>query len=404
MELFKRQGENDRAFIFRIGRAKEQGIIDLTWDTIADIFNKELTEIKGPDEKLSPSTYRQQYRLAVLYYEDVFKDMVSNENDVALLEEIKKEKYKMFDYRNAYNELLRGRARQEEINDIIREEIHNGHLCALEPRYEYYENYIGKDIENDIMLINLHDLHYGAMVSNYWNKYSPSICKERLEQYLVQIQKIQEKHKCSSCVVACNGDLISGNIHESIKVTNKENVIKQLMGVSELIGQFLSELSCIFKNGTVRFASVAGNHSRIEKKEDALKSERLDDLVGWWLEARLQNFKNIKFDECEKIDDTMYLIEIKGKIYCGVHGDYDYNNKKILELKTIINKDIYGILTGHLHHNKIDSVQGIKIIMSGSMQGVDDYCVAKRIFGQPEQLVCICDEKGLKCSYDIVLD
>ena len=66
----------------------------------------------------------------------------------------------MFDYRNAYNELLRGRARQEEINEIIREEIRNGHLCALEPKYEYYENYIGKNIESDTMLINLHDLHF----------------------------------------------------------------------------------------------------------------------------------------------------------------------------------------------------------------------------------------------------
>ena len=82
MDLFKKPGENDRAFIFRIGRAKEQGIIDLTWEAIADIFNKELTEIKGVEEEFSASTYRQQYRLAVLYYEDVFKDMVSNENNL----------------------------------------------------------------------------------------------------------------------------------------------------------------------------------------------------------------------------------------------------------------------------------------------------------------------------------
>lgn len=399
MDLFKRQGENDRAFIFRIGRAKEQGVIDLTWETIAEIFNDELTEIKGPDERLSASTYRQQYRLAVLYYEDVFKDMVSNENDIALLEEIKKEKYKLFDQRNAYNELLRGRARQEEINKIIKDEIHNGNLKVLEPNYDKWLPFY---FEDDVMLINLHDLHYGASFSNYWGKYSPEICKQRMEEYLEEIKRIQNIHHCSSCVVACNGDMISGNIHQSIKVTNKENVIKQLIGVSELIATFLSELSGMFS--LVRFANVSGNHSRLEKKEDAQKGERLDDVIPWWLEARLQNFENIKFDSYEKIDDTMYLIEIKGKIYCGVHGDYDYNDKKILDLKTMINKDIYGVLTGHLHHNKIDSVQGIKLIMSGSLQGVDDFCVSKRIFGKPEQLVCICNEKGLKCAYDIVFD
>ena len=42
--------------------------------------------------------------------------------------------------------------------------------------------------------------------------------------------------------------------------------------------------------------------------------------------------------------------------------------------------------------------------MSGSLQGVDDFCVSKRIFGKPEQLVCICNEKGLICAYDIVFD
>ena len=315
------------------------------------------------------------------------------------LEEIKKEKYKLFDQRNAYSELIRGRARQEEINEIIKKEIHNGQLKVLKPNYENWKyNYF----EDDVMLINLHDLHYGAFFSNYWNTYSPEICKERLEEYLEEIKSIQNIHRCSSCVVACNGDMISGNIHQSIKVTNKENVIKQLIGVSELIARFLSELSTMFP--MVKFASVAGNHSRLEKKEDAQKGERLDDLVSWWLEARLQNFDNIKFDSCEKIDDTIYLIEIKGKIYCGVHGDYDYNDKKILDLKTMINKDIYGVLTGHLHHNKIDSIQGIKLIMSGSLQGVDDYCVSKRIFGKPEQLVCICSEKGLRCAYDIVFD
>ena len=74
MDLFKRDNECDRQFIWRIGKAKEQGYIDLSWDEIADIFNEELTEIKTKEEKMSSSTYRQQYRIACLYYEDVFKE------------------------------------------------------------------------------------------------------------------------------------------------------------------------------------------------------------------------------------------------------------------------------------------------------------------------------------------
>ena len=40
MELFKQKGENDRSFIYRLGRAKEEGVIELSWDEITDIFKR----------------------------------------------------------------------------------------------------------------------------------------------------------------------------------------------------------------------------------------------------------------------------------------------------------------------------------------------------------------------------
>ena len=43
------------------------------------------------------------------------------------------------------------------------------------------------------------------------------------------------------------------------------------------------------------------------------------------------------------------------------------------------------------------------VVAAGSFQGVDDFCVQKRIYGYPEQLICICDKNGIYCSYDIKL-
>ena len=48
---------------------------------------------------------------------------------------------------------------------------------------------------------------------------------------------------------------------------------------------------------------------------------------------------------------------------------------------------LYAVLSGHLHHNKIDEVQGVKTIMAGSFLGMDDYCVQKRIYGKAEQML-----------------
>lgn len=309
--------------------------------------------------------------------------------------ELQKERQRFFDQRVAFNKVVRERARQEELNDILVESVKHGELLPLD-----YEPHCVQESDNDLV-VSLNDIHFGAVVDNYWQKYDSDICRKMTCKYLDEIIHIADIHRSENCVVWANGDMISGNIHNSIAVTNKENVIDQIIGVSELIAEFIAELSKHF--GKVTFVSVSGNHSRIDTKERALMQERLDDLVEWYLKARLQDFENVTIGGGERIDCTMYLIDIRGKTYCGVHGDYDSNAGKIQSLQQMAGKRLYAVLLGHLHHNKIDTVQGIKTIMAGSFLGMDDYCVAHRIVGEPEQMVCVCDSNGVKCSYDIKL-
>ena len=99
----------------------------------------------------------------------------------------------------------------------------------------------------------------------------------------------------------------------------------------------------------------------------------------------------------------MYLVDVRGKTYCGVHGDFDGSAGKVQSLQTMAGRPLYAVLTGHLHHNKMDEVQGVKTIMAGSFLGMDDYCVQKRIYGRAEQMICVCDSSGVRCSYDIPL-
>ena len=311
--------------------------------------------------------------------------------------EFQVERQKFFDQRNAFNKLVRERSRQEELNEILVAAIQSGNLLQL--NYEYHE-VIPSD--NDL-LVSLNDIHYGATVNNYWNTYNSDICREMMRRYLDNVIQIAHTHGSENCVVWANGDEISGNIHKSITVTNKENVIEQIKGVSELIAEFIAELSKHF--ATVTFVSVAGNHSRLDpNKDNALVSERLDDLIEWYLAARLQSFENVIIGGGEKVDETMYLIDVRGKTYCGVHGDFDGSPSKIQALQTMARKPLYAVLSGHLHHCKMDDVQGIRTIMAGSFLGMEDYCVQKRIYGRPEQMVCVCDETGVRCSYNVGLN
>lgn len=314
--------------------------------------------------------------------------------------ELQAERQKFYDQRNAFNKLVRERSRQEELNEILVKSIQEGDLPRLD--YEFDPYGVVTQSDNDL-LVSLNDIHYGATVENYWNTYNSDICREMMCRYLDRIIQIARTHSSQNCIIWANGDEISGNIHKSITVTNKENVIEQIKGVSELIAEFIAELSKHFV--TVTFVSVAGNHSRLDpNKDNALVSERLDDLIEWYLAARLQSFENVIIGGGEKVDETMYLIDVRGKTYCGVHGDFDGSPSKIQALQTMARKPLYAVLSGHLHHCKIDDVQGIRTIMAGSFLGMDDYCVQKRIYGRPEQMVCVCDETGVRCSYNVSLN
>ena len=393
--LSKRPNETDLAYHKRLVYGK---LVD---GTLADEDYSELSSYIYGKEYSTDVARRMMYgskRTLDLLDSSVERSITSDDILSELDEkkiELQKEKQKFFDQRTALNKLIRERARQEELNDILMAAVTNGDL----PKLDYIPS--GPIVSDNDLLVSLNDIHYGADVNNYWNKYNSNICKEMMGGYLDRIIEIGHLHNSENCIVWENGDAISGNIHNSIAVTNKENVIQQVIGVSELIAEFLSELSNHF--ATVQFVSVSGNHSRMDIKDRALKDERLDDLVEWYLSARLQNFENIIIGIGEKVDSTMYLIDIRGKTYCGVHGDYDGSPAKVQALQTMARRQLYAVLSGHLHHCRTDEVNGIKTIMAGSFLGMDDYCVSKRIYGRPEQMVCVCDGNGIRCSYNIDL-
>lgn len=370
--------------------------------TLGDVDYTELSEL-AYGQSYSSDVARRMFYGSKRTLELISAEEASKIDDVNILSELdekmielRKERQKFYDQRNAFNKIVRERSRQEELNEIIVDAIHNGEL----PRLNYERNII-EPSSNDL-LVSLNDLHYGAAHSNYWNEYNSDIAKDMMANYLDRIINIADTHNSENCIVWENGDAISGAIHRSIQITNKENVIEQVMGASELIAEFIAELSKHFR--TVKFVSVAGNHSRIDpNKDNALVDERLDDLIEWYIAARLQNFENVEIGAGEKIDSTMYLIDIRGKNYCGIHGDFDGSASKVQSLQTMVGRPVYAVLSGHMHHNKVDEVQGVKTVMAGSFLGMDDYCVQKRIYGKPEQMVCVCDENGIVCHYDIPL-
>lgn len=384
-------GITKEELIFEVGKDKET--YGYEWSVCAEILNSIL------DKNLDPETYRKRYGEIKRFYE-IFQSKIKEQTDNEILKEIeerqtelKKEKYKFFDARNEYNALLRKRAREEEINKIIIDSVHAINKEDFELKYE-------KEIsKNETMIIPLNDLHCGYKIDSIFGKYDEIVLKQRLEKYLSEIGKIQKQHHCEKAIVMGGGDLISGNIHAEIKRNNNLNIIEQIITVSEYITNFLVKLSSLFEK--VSFLSVSGNHSRIEKYKDSIKEERLDDIVEWYLKARLSNF-NIQFDDYINADATIKIFDVYNKSYILVHGEFD-NNDNGLILQKFANKPITAIFSGHYHYNEIVTKNEIKFIMSGSFIGTDNFTIQKRIFSRPEQLITIVNKDGIYCYYDISL-
>lgn len=315
------------------------------------------------------------------------------------------ERQRLHDERVEYNRAIRSIARYEEIKDMIKSAlIKDSELDDEEPIH--YSPEINTIRDGKTLLVGLNDIHYGICVNNEWSYYSPEACAFMMSCYVSEVIDIATKNCIDDVVIYCNGDLISGNIHKNLIIQNRENVVDQVFGVSRLIYEFITYLSENLKCN-ITFIGVPGNHSRIDIKEDASVCENMDNIIFWYLSAKFEDNNKVFIVNGETdAGRTMNSINIRGRNYLCVHGDMDSFNKinKLVSMsEDSYSGKVYAVLLGHGHHNKIETVNGVKCIMSGSFVGCDEYCIKNRIFGKQEQVVSICDSTGIICNYDIDL-
>ena len=262
------------------------------------------------------------------------------------------------------------------------------------------------DDGDNSLVIMLSDLHTGQTFNSMFGQYNTSILRGRLAQLLKKVVQIGKRHKSVMVNVVLLGDQISGNIHNTIQVSNRENVIEQVEIASELIASFCTDLANRF--GFVNVYGVAGNHSRlVTNKELAIHDERLDDLITWIVKQTTLHIDNIKVhdDVDTRIDSGISVFELYGKQYVVVHGDQDILNKTgVGNLSMMLGIIPYAILNGHNHYPSNTDINGVKVVQGGSMAGSgDDYTIEKRLSGKPNQTVLVCDEGGIDCIYNVEL-
>lgn len=383
-------GESDEELIYRVCQDKE---ILGTWQTVADILNELL------NAEYTESKYRKQYQAFQKMF-DSKKDVIFDDRKyLAELklqqQELKKEKQKLSDERVELNRVIREQARRESYEDLIKRVITES-VEPIEMNFDTAWTYVS---DSDI-LAHITDIHTGIEIDEYKNKFNQDILKERLERYIHRIIEIRRIHGSQNCYIVVS-EVLSGLIHNNLRLQNNMDLIEQFKYISELLSECFVKLSEEFSE--VYVYTVMGNHSRISpKKEDSLQGENMDILLPFYLKAKLQNIKNIHIEDNE-IQKDAALFSVRGNTVLAVHGDKD-NPSTVVQNWTMMYTRPQIVLLGHRHTNGITTVYDSKVIQSGCISGTDEYALSLRKTNKPEQYVNVVDENGLVCSYDVRLD
>lgn len=370
---------------------RKQKDSNIEWQDIADFRSDYNGESEHRDTIRKGSKLLYEYLDAGWVHEPT--SMSISESDEII--RLKKERQKLSDARVEYNRQIRQEARKESYSEMIKRIIcENVEPTDLKVQYHTFNS-------NTDLLVHLTDIHTGIEINTWNNTFNQDILKERIEKFTSEILKIRDLHKSENCYLVI-GEILSGIIHNNLRLQNNMDLMEQFKYISELISVMLIKIANHFNH--IYVYVTPGNHSRISpKKEDSLDGENMDVLLPFYLKAKLQNINNI--DICENnIDPEIAMFNIRGNNVFASHGHKD-NPASVVQNFTMmfgIKPDI--VLLGHRHLNGLTTVYNAKVIESGCCSGTDQYAMSIRKTNRPEQAISVVGQDGLVCLYDIQLD
>ena len=400
--LQKLSSENESQYIWRIGQAKDAGLIDSTWEELAPRLNMELgideTEWRGE------SAWRKKYRVMQQAYDDVFSKQQFSESRSAEIDEqiheLFKVKKQVQDQRRELRNLLTPDARFNNLTEKLVEAANS--LCTIKPLT--FEDYALQTSDSEAV-IAWADWHYGMVTDNIWNQYNTDICRQRVAQFVAKSSKYIQQHGVKKLHIMLLGDAAHGSIHTGCRVASEEDACDQLMQASEIMAEAINELSSYVPE--VHVYATYGNHLRtIQNKHDSVHSDNMEKIVPWWLEQRLQNNKRVHVVKSEYYE-FIYL-NVCGYNIVGAHGDLEKFKQFGLTVNTLFTKK-YGktidyTVSADKHHIEEFETMGIESVLVRSLCGTDEYANNHRLYSEPGQTMMVfTPEDGRQCTYNIKL-
>jgi transposase-like protein len=279
-------------------------------------------------------------------------------------------------------------------------------------------------VQNAVGLLQLSDLHGGEVVRpeeiNGYNSYDIATFRRRIRRCVAGAIELLPRWaadcRLQGVVVAVNGDLVSGDIHEELARTNELTSIEQVMVVAEEVGGAILKLRDAF--GVVHAVFTPGNHGRTTHKTHAKRTAALnyDTLIGKMLKDRLAGEPGITI-EVSPGRDAVY--PILGWTVFQSHGDAlgtgggkgfagpmlpIVRGARAVEHQAALARQHYDIiLTAHYHTS---GNPGLGRLANGSMVGYSEFAHSIRASVEPPKqwLALVTERWGLRERVDLMLE
>lgn len=217
-----------------------------------------------------------------------------------------------------------------------------------------------------------------------------------------------------NAVVACNGDFISGTIHEVEKHSDAPNVIMAMYGCGMTLAAAIRDIAANFEHVTV--VCTSGNHGRLpdhRKVHSKEPTRNWDTAIYLIAELALKDVPNVTF-----IIPDSYICSftIGRKRFVQYHGHSikSWNSiphygisrwtRNTQAMRSQTNEQIDYFLISHFHsESSLPASAGARTIINGSLIGGTEYTVEQLGVADPptQVMLAVSDPIGVNSSWPL---
>lgn len=287
---------------------------------------------------------------------------------------------------------------------VVAEEVKN---AFLNTEWSFPEHISSPKLisETNKMVLTVSDWHFGAVVEDSkGNNYNFEVAKKRIAKLIRETEKYGALFGVTDIVVANIGDMIEGLYMRSYNqpFETEFNVADQISKVTkELIGLLIA----LSKTFNVSYFGVAGNHDRWFFDKNTVDGDNgmkvINEGVKTFIE--LSEAERIEYIEVDHNFNYEKLIEIGGKKFKFIHGDFEGKTMNIDKHIAMDQEDIDVLVMGHYHcYQVIEGNYGKLSIINGSIMGRNNFSRKFKASANASQtLIIVTEDKVVPIKVDL---